>query len=160
MLSSWEYSPSAVATIESLEWVRCWPLMGVGVGGVTGTVAIERYWPTGPLEQKHWSSRCSYIPWRRVGMAGPNRAVWAPLALFLAETLRLGRVYCRGFFTSSYCYLFPFKNVSFCIHQKWCVYVKLLPIHYFALICNTLLRVYLFISMRTMYEYNVGDMID
>ena len=66
----------------------------------------------------------------------------------------------RGFFTSSYCYLFPFKNVSFCIHQKWCVYVKLLPIHYFALICNTLLRVYLFISMRTIYEYNVGDMID
>jgi hypothetical protein len=41
------------------------------------------------------------------------------------------------------------------------VYVKLLPIHYFALICNTLLRVYLFISMRiTIYEYNVGDMID
>ena len=154
MLSSWEYSPSAVATIESLEWVRCWPLMGVGVGGVTG------------------SDRAVLGRWNRsteaVGVARypGDGSVWlgqtARCELHWLCFLRKPFVWAgyRGFFTSSYCYLFPFKNVSFCIHQKWCVYVKLLPIHYFALICNTLLRVYLFISMRTMYEYNVGDMID
>ena len=134
--------------------VNCWPLMGVGVGGVTG------------------SDRAVLGRWNRsteaVGVALYTLATgwygWAkPLGVSSTVFVSCGNpVWAgyRGFFTSSYCYLFPFKNVSFCIHQKWCVYVKLLPIHYFALICNTLLRVYLFISMRTIYEYNVGDMID
>ena len=138
MLSSWEYSPSAVAMIESLEWVRCWPLMGVGVGGVTG------------------SDRAVLGRWNRsteaVGVAiyPGDGSVWlgqtARCELHWLCFLRKPFVWAgyRGFFTLRYCYLFPFKNVSFCIHQKWCVYVKLLPIHYFALICPFYVFIYFF----------------
>jgi hypothetical protein len=144
MLSSWEYSPSAVTTIESLIWCVVgpgWPLMGVGVGGVTGSdQAVLGRW--------NRSTEAVVVAiYPSDGLVGLGQT--ARCELHCLCFLRKPFVWAgyRGFFTSrwsSYCYLFPFKNVSFCIHQKWCVYVKLLPIHYFALICPFYVFIYFF----------------
>lgn len=141
MLSSWEYSPSAVTTIESLIWCVVgpgWPLMGVGVGGVTGSdQAVLGRW--------NRSTEAVVVAiYPSDGLVGLGQT--ARCELHCLCFLRKPFVWAgyRGFFTSSYCYLFPFKNVSFCIYQKWCVYVKLLPIHYFALICPFYVFIYFF----------------